>query len=401
MPNPVFSVLIPTRNRLSLLLDAISTVRKQTFPDWQLVVADNASAEDVGGAIAGLEDDRIVFVRTETSLPVTENWNRAMDAATGSHVVMLGDDDGLVPGYFERCLAVMAALGRPDFLYHGAFHVAFPGVFPNAPHGIVTDVTRFHSVLRGIDAPALLDPARARAAGRAGLAMRALYGFNMQYFLFSRPFLDRMRRYGPVFQGPYPDFYAANLAMLTAERIGVVPEPMTMIGISPKSYGNYHFNDREAAGGAFLNNERALDNAPESLRIRLLPGSLMNTSWLLSVARVAEVLGDTTPPVAIDRYRRLQCHRVLYRLAGEAGGLAQVRALWSLLSGCERLRFAALAPAFIVARVLPKVVARLLVRLMERRDSQYEPLPRQNFTRPDLAGDGIAAVFARLQEARP
>src|SRR5262249_33692486 len=130
-----FSVLLPTRDRLDLAKEAIETVRRQSYSNWELIVADNCSRDNVGEHIASLRDRRIVCIRSDTPIPVTENWNRAMDASSGDHVVMLGDDDGLVPGYFERLLKAIDQLKNPDFIYHGAYHFAFPGVLPSMPEG--------------------------------------------------------------------------------------------------------------------------------------------------------------------------------------------------------------------------------------------------------------------------
>ena len=78
MSRPEFSVLLPTRNRSSLLAEAIETVRAQSFADWEIIVSDNASIDDVKGLIEGIADPRIVYLRSDKALPVTENWNRAV-----------------------------------------------------------------------------------------------------------------------------------------------------------------------------------------------------------------------------------------------------------------------------------------------------------------------------------
>ncbi len=133
MRNPKFSVLVPTRNRLELLEGAIETIQRQTYASWEVIVADNCSDEDIQSYVSGLGEPRIIYTRSEEFLPVTDNWNRALEASTGDCVVMLGDDDGLVPGYFTRLLQIMESLDYPDFIYHGAYHFAFPGVLPGVP----------------------------------------------------------------------------------------------------------------------------------------------------------------------------------------------------------------------------------------------------------------------------
>src|SRR5579862_803983 len=123
---PLFSVLLPSRNRLELLKHAIASVLEQRFDDLELVVSDNASTDDYAAYVAALGDSRIRCIRTETVLPVTENWNRALYASRGQYVVMLGDDDALAPGFLSRAQHLITAFSRPDAIYSMAYHYAYP-----------------------------------------------------------------------------------------------------------------------------------------------------------------------------------------------------------------------------------------------------------------------------------
>ncbi len=97
-----FSVLLPTRNRLDLLKYAVETVRRQDYDDWQIVISDNFSDDDIGGYVGSLQEPRIRYRRTQRLVPVTQSWNNALERYTGDYVVMLGNDDGLMKGYFSR-----------------------------------------------------------------------------------------------------------------------------------------------------------------------------------------------------------------------------------------------------------------------------------------------------------
>lgn len=379
MSAPEFSVLLPTRNRAELLAQAIATVRAQDEASWEIVVSDNASVDDVQGLVESFDDQRIRYLRTDTPLPVTENWNRAADAATGRWVVMLGDDDGLLPGYMRTMRETCVALADPDLIYHGAYHFMAPGVVgPRQTQGLVSDVTQVYCMLHGRDAPVIIPPEEAQAAARAALDMRALYAFNMQHFLFRRDFLERLRADAPVFRGPFPDFYTANFALLLAARVGVMPRPMTVIGITPKSYGFFHLNDSEAAGVDFLGNQDFRDEVMPELRERLLPGSYMNTLWLVSVALVRDALpDDPSLRLGVGRYRRLQIvstvlhHYTTGRPVGKT--LSQ---MWPLLSRSERALAMLLRLALLPWRVLPQVLRRVLAHLVASRFGQYGWLTR-------------------------
>jgi glycosyltransferase involved in cell wall biosynthesis len=333
---PIFSVLIPTKNRLDLLKDAIETVRRQTYDDWEIIVSDNNSDEDIGGYVSSLKDSRIKHIRSNKSLPVTDNWNRAIDASTGEHVIMLGDDDGLTPDYFTGMLSALSSLESPDLIFHGGYHFAFPGVMPDRPEGYLSDMTRYYPILAS-DGPAvaIIPKEQVVECAKQSLRFHAAFGYNAQYFLFSRKLIDRLRNYGKVYQGPYPDYFSANMAFLLADRVGRIARPMTLVGISKKSFGNFYFNARENEGEAFLDNDGYFENLPKCISDSILPGSGMNTSWLVSVALIPTLLRRDDLVVDVQRYRNLQI-----TVASKMGNKS---AIWGKLTTKEKVFYAFLA----------------------------------------------------------
>jgi len=295
-----FSILLPTRNRLDLLKLAIESVRTQDYADCEIVVQDNASDEDVCGYVASLGDARVACARNAALVPVTENWNLALERARGDYLIMLGDDDALVPG----CLARLAALARewrePEAIYMQALQYAYPGVIPGHPRGFVQRA--YNAFLEGAQRPFLLERATALRMVRGAMSFRLLYGFNMQYFVVSRALVERLRERGPFFQSPYPDYYAANAVLLAARTVVACPQPLALIGISPKSFGYYYFNRREREGMDFLQNTAADATPPGRV-----PGTDMNDCWLTAMETLARNFGNEAP-LRVDRrrYRLLQ-----------------------------------------------------------------------------------------------
>jgi glycosyltransferase involved in cell wall biosynthesis len=272
----MFSVLLPTRNRLEYLRYAIETVRRQDYSDWEIIVSDNFSEDNIGEYIASLAEPRIVYRRTDKSLPVTDNWNNALDQSSGRYIVMLGDDDGLLPGYFSNAKLLIDEFESPDFIYSSALFFAYPGVMPDAPLGFLRhDKNAYLNENR----PFLLDRARSLAIAKGYLAFRMPVASNMQFSLISRDCITRLRSDGVFFHSPYPDFYATPALFLTSKRILIDPAPRVIIGITPKSYGFFHFNNQSEDGVAFLNNSSALEQDSGLARIRL-PGTSYNDSWL-------------------------------------------------------------------------------------------------------------------------
>lgn len=300
---PLVSVLLPTRNRLEFLELAIETVRRQDDGDWELIVSDNDSEQDIAGHVAALDDDRIAYVRTDGFVPVTENWNNALRHARGRYVVMLGDDDGLMPGYVARVRELAEQFDQPDVIYSGAYLYSYPDVMPDDPEGYLQPYG-YARFLKGRTRPFVLDPAVRQRVVEHAMHFRAKYGFNMQFSTISMRLVDELAARGPFFQSAFPDYYATNVAFLTARAVVVEPRPLVVIGVTPKSYGFFHAHAREEAGKAFLG---AVTDERARLRLEeaMLPGSNINAGWLSALESIWARYPDLAPAAPDHRRFRL------------------------------------------------------------------------------------------------
>lgn len=346
-----FSVLLPTRNRLEYLRYAVETVRRQDYPHWEIVISDNCSEDDIGGFVRELADPRIRYVRTDSFVSVTDNWNNALDHSSGDYVVMLGDDDGLLPGYFSSMLQALERFPDPDFVYTSALFYAYPGVMPDRPEGFVR---RDRNGVFTETEPFWLDRERARQIARGYLDFRMPVASNMQFSLISRRKIDEFRRKGPFFKSPYPDFYATPALFLTSDRILVYPEALVVIGITPKSYGYFHFNHRAGEGVQLLNNSDALAESARTVSV-MLPGTSYNDSWLLAMealrANWAEPEGMRPN---YTRYRLLQIvHSHKKRYFERQLARSAMRPLVQRMNAVERIYGVFLSTGFSVLAVLP------------------------------------------------
>jgi len=301
-----FSVLLPTRNRLNLLTYAIETVRKQDYDNWEIIISDNCSEENIAGYVRSLNDPRIKYYRTDTFIPVTDNWNNALAKSSGDYVIMLGDDDGLMKGYFSTIKKLAKDHDNPDIINTNAFLYAYPQVIPSRPQG---SLEMFPTTVKPhAKEPFFLTKPQALRLLEHSLNFKVRFGYNMQFFTVSRRFIDSLKNHGKFYQSPYPDYYASNVIMLKASRILVTPQPLVTIGISPKSFGFFYFNDIEEQGTNFLK------NVPDPvlagrLKDVLLPGTNMNTSWLLALETLRHNF-DQTLKINYHRYRQLQIFAV-------------------------------------------------------------------------------------------
>ncbi|MCL5038058.1 MAG: glycosyltransferase [Chloroflexi bacterium] len=329
-----FSVLLPTRNRLDLLKYAVETVVRQDYDNWEIIIYDNCSEEDVRGFAESLDDPRVKYFSTDSFVPVTDNWNNALEKSSGDYVIMLGDDDCLMQHYFKSLNELISEHSNPDLVYTNAFLYAYPGVIPESPDGFLSvwDYTVFRE-----KNPYLLSKEKARELVGKTFDFIVGFGWNMQFSLVSRNLINKIKSEGAFYQSPYPDYYTTNLIFLAAEKILVVPYPMVTVGISPKSFGAYYFSGREDQGIDFLKN--TVPAGYQNLSDVVLPGEQHNTNWLFSVETVKKNFGTFLGGIDVnyEKYRRLQIFYLYKRYyIDKKASKSQVRSLEKFLRPEEK-----------------------------------------------------------------
>ena len=97
MSTPRFSVVIPTRQRHETLAYCLQSCLAQQFDDFEIVVADNGSSAETRKVVMAPQSDKIRCVRSDQPLAMMDNYELATAHATGEFLLLIGDDDGLLP----------------------------------------------------------------------------------------------------------------------------------------------------------------------------------------------------------------------------------------------------------------------------------------------------------------
>ncbi|MCH5175522.1 MAG: glycosyltransferase [Prevotellaceae bacterium] len=101
---PHFSITIPAY-KSAFLQEAIESCLAQTYKDFELIIVDDASPEDIIGIVGRFDDDRIRYYRNEKNcgaIDVVDNWNICLSYARGEYIICMGDDDRLPPCCLEE-----------------------------------------------------------------------------------------------------------------------------------------------------------------------------------------------------------------------------------------------------------------------------------------------------------
>jgi glycosyltransferase involved in cell wall biosynthesis len=102
---PKYGIVIPVYNRSEYLRQAIASCVKQTADDFQIIVADDCSPQDLGSVANSFHDSRVKYYRNESRLGAARNHQHAVSLSTATYVITLHSDDLLLP----KCLEIAGA----------------------------------------------------------------------------------------------------------------------------------------------------------------------------------------------------------------------------------------------------------------------------------------------------
>ncbi len=111
---PRVSIAVPVYNGERYLRESLDGLLAQTFTDFELVIADNASTDGTEAICREYvaRDPRVRYHRNERNLGGPGNFRRVFELSRGEYHKWSTADDLWHPTFVERCVAVLDA--RPD-----------------------------------------------------------------------------------------------------------------------------------------------------------------------------------------------------------------------------------------------------------------------------------------------
>ena len=92
---PLVSIMMTTYNQADLIGQAIRSVQRQTYQSWELIILDDASADDTANVVFDhkLGDSRVIYSPAPLNLGIAKNRNRGFAIAKGRYIAVLDSDD--------------------------------------------------------------------------------------------------------------------------------------------------------------------------------------------------------------------------------------------------------------------------------------------------------------------
>lgn len=94
---PSVSILISTYNSERFIAGAIDSALAQTWPNFEIVVIDDASTDRTREIITSYKDDRIRYIRQEKNIGILLTRNNLFKEARGDFFTFLDSDDRYLP----------------------------------------------------------------------------------------------------------------------------------------------------------------------------------------------------------------------------------------------------------------------------------------------------------------
>jgi len=236
---PRFSVVVPTRDRPDLLAFCLESLAAQTFAEVEVVVADNPTTAPARAVFDRLAEPGWRYIRPEAPLAMHDNFERAVDAATGDYVAVVIDKTLLHPS--ALAVADRALRAQPADIVTWQNERFIP-------------VDEERNLARGrfapIDtprAPVLYDATAELATRYANASRRGVDRVHyvrgkIVFGAFSRPLLERIRAHaGRVFHPLAPDYTSMVPASVLAEGALDLGRPLLL------SYSSMRSNGRRVA----------------------------------------------------------------------------------------------------------------------------------------------------------
>lgn len=125
---PLISVIIPTKNRYTLLSRAINSVLSQTLKDFELIIINDGSTDQTKQYLASLQSAQITVINIAQSLGGGVSRNEGIKKASGEYLAFLDDDDTWEPGKLAEQITAMR-LHSPGICHTGINVCSKSGTF--------------------------------------------------------------------------------------------------------------------------------------------------------------------------------------------------------------------------------------------------------------------------------
>jgi glycosyltransferase involved in cell wall biosynthesis len=206
----------------------LQTCLTQNHDSFEVVICDNCSSPETRRVVERFGSDRIKYVRSDKLLAMSDNWELAVSQSSGEYVIVVGDDDALLPGALDQLDFLIGHLKAKILRWNLAFYY-----WPGIPGGLKDNVLwlplpRENKI---INSRQMIDAVVNRGVNHAPLPM--IYNGAIH-----RDLIQQLRdRTGRVFNSRIPDHYSGIAFAYLSKSYHWIGKSLGILGTSPTSTG--------------------------------------------------------------------------------------------------------------------------------------------------------------------
>ncbi len=123
MNSPKVSVVIPAYNGAEFLGEAIRSVLGQTYPNFEIIVVDDASPDNSAEIVRGFDDQRLIYLAHKVNRGAVAARETGVRISTGEIIAFLDQDDLFHRAKLETHVAFLAKHPEVGLTYNSRFEV--------------------------------------------------------------------------------------------------------------------------------------------------------------------------------------------------------------------------------------------------------------------------------------
>jgi glycosyltransferase involved in cell wall biosynthesis len=120
--SPKVSIIMPTYNRAKFIIEAIQSIRDQTYSNWQLIIVDDGSNDNTEELVAGLKEERIDFIKAGRIGIGGKIKNIGLQRVTGELISFLDSDDLWETTKLEKQIHALQQYPEAGFCLTGGYN---------------------------------------------------------------------------------------------------------------------------------------------------------------------------------------------------------------------------------------------------------------------------------------
>lgn len=119
--NIAFSFVMPAYKK-QFLHEAVDSILKQTYQEFEVIIVNDKSPENLDEVIQSFHDNRIRYATNQVNIGgqnLVANWNHCIKYAQHDYIILATDDDMFEPNFLEEAIKLIKKYPKVDVIRSG------------------------------------------------------------------------------------------------------------------------------------------------------------------------------------------------------------------------------------------------------------------------------------------